>query len=42
MDWGLIEQKLESLRRAIGRVEGRCPEDAAILARDYDAQDIVH
>ncbi|ABB24669.1 MAG: hypothetical protein A3K90_08770 [Pelodictyon luteolum] len=41
MDWSLIEQKLESLRRAIGRVEGRCPEVAVTLARDYDAQDIV-
>ena len=41
MDWSLIEQKIESLRRAVGRVEGRCPVDAAILARDLDAQDIV-
>ncbi len=41
MDWSLIEQKIESLRRAVGRVEERCPVDVAILARDLDAQDIV-
>jgi len=41
MDWGLIEQKLESLRRATSRVVEHCPEDAATLARDYDAQDII-
>jgi hypothetical protein len=41
MDWDLIEQKLESLRRCIGRVRERCPESAAILSRDYDAQDIL-
>lgn len=41
MDWDLIEQKLESLRRCLGRVRDRCPESAAILARDYDAQDIL-
>jgi len=41
MDWSLIEQKLESLRRATSRVVEHCPEDVATLARDYDAQDIV-
>lgn len=41
MDWGLIEQKLESLRWALNRVEEHCPEDVATLAGNYDAQDIV-
>ena len=41
MDWPLIEQKLESLRRSIFRVKEKCPETAAGLAADYDAQDIL-
>ncbi|WP_449258315.1 type VII toxin-antitoxin system HepT family RNase toxin [Chlorobium limicola] len=41
MDWSLIEQKIESLRRAVGRAEDHCPVDVETLARDYDAQDIV-
>lgn len=41
MDWPLIEQKLESLRRALRRVEEKCPDSADSLARDYDLQDIV-
>ena len=41
MDRELIEQKLESLRRAVQRVSDKCPESVEILARDFDAQDIV-
>ena len=41
MDWTLIEQKLESLRRSIQRVKEKCPQNAAALAADYDAQDIL-
>ena len=41
MDRELIEQKLESLRRAIQRVSDKCPASPDILARDFDAQDIV-
>jgi len=41
MDWNLIEQKLESLRRCVHRVEEKCPKDADTLAKNYDAQDIL-
>ncbi len=41
MDWTLIQQKLESLRRSIQRVKEKCPKNAAALASDYDAQDIL-
>ncbi|MBS4096870.1 MAG: DUF86 domain-containing protein [Sulfuricella sp.] len=41
MDHPVIEQKLESLRRALHRVEEKCPNDAATLEKDYDAQDIL-
>lgn len=41
MDWPLIEQKLESLRRALHRVKEKCPYDAETLMQDIDAQDIV-
>lgn len=41
MDRELIAQKLESLRRALQRVNEKCPASAEILARDFDAQDIV-
>ncbi len=41
MDWPLIEQKLESLRRCVRRVEEKCPKDADTLANDVDAQDIL-
>ncbi|MFA7239205.1 MAG: DUF86 domain-containing protein [Sulfuricellaceae bacterium] len=41
MDWPLIEQKLESLRRALQRVKEKCPEDVEALINDYDAQDIL-
>jgi len=41
MDRVLIEQKLESLRRAVKRVKTKCPEDIQTLIEDYDAQDIL-
>ena len=41
MDWPLIEQKLESLRRSIQRVKEKYPENATALGNDYDAQDIL-
>ncbi|MFC6669085.1 DUF86 domain-containing protein [Marinobacterium aestuariivivens] len=41
MDQALINQKLESLRRCIRRLETRCPASAEDLAGDLDAQDIV-
>ena len=41
MDWALIEQKLESLRRSVRRVKEKCPENAAAIASNYDAQDIL-
>lgn len=37
----LIEQKLESLRRCLSRIQSRLPETADQLASDLDAQDIV-
>lgn len=41
MDREVVEQKLESLRRCLRRIETKCPEDAAILAADPDLQDII-
>jgi uncharacterized protein YutE (UPF0331/DUF86 family) len=41
MDWPLIEQKLESLRRSILRVKEKCPASAAEFGKDFDAQDIL-
>ncbi len=41
MDIEVIEQKLESLRRCLQRVEEKCPASADILARDFDSQDIL-
>lgn len=41
MDWSVIEQKLESLRRSLRRVEEKCPKDADALEKDVDAQDII-
>ncbi len=41
MDWTVIEQKLESLRRSLRRVEEKCPENVDTLVKDYDAQDIL-
>jgi uncharacterized protein YutE (UPF0331/DUF86 family) len=41
MDREVIEQKLESLRYCLQRVQSRCPADAQTLAADPDLQDIV-
>ena len=41
MDEGVINAKLESLRRCVARVEAHCPATADELAKDIDAQDII-
>ena len=41
MDEELIRQKLESLRRCVGRIEDRCPDDPETLVNDPDLQDIL-
>jgi uncharacterized protein YutE (UPF0331/DUF86 family) len=41
VDQDVIRQKLESLRRCVGRVADKCPAAAATLAADPDLQDIV-
>lgn len=41
MDREVIEQKLESLRHCLQRIEQKCPADAQTLADDADLQDIV-
>ena len=41
MDREVVEQKLESLRRCVLRIESKCPADAQTLATDFDLQDIV-
>ena len=35
MDREVVEQKLESLRRCLQRVETKCPADADTLAADF-------
>lgn len=41
MDQSLINQKLESLRRCVMRLEDRCPVSVEDLQADLDAQDIL-
>jgi len=41
MDREVVEQKLESLRRCLQRIETKCPSEATTLAADIDLQDIV-
>lgn len=41
MDRRLIEEKLESLRRCVRRVEERRPANAEALVADQDLQDII-
>ena len=41
MDREVVEQKLESLRRCLRRIETKCPTDAVALVADIDLQDIV-
>lgn len=41
MDREVVEQKLESLRRCLQRIETKCPSDADTLVANIDLQDIV-
>lgn len=41
MNRGVVEQKLESLRRCLRRIETKGPTDAAMLVADIDLQDII-
>ena len=41
MDRRLIDEKLESLRRCVERVESKCPQSAKMLVEDLDRQDII-
>ena len=41
MDRQVVEEKLESLRRCLARIEDRCPPTVEALEQDIDAQDIV-
>jgi len=41
VDREVVEQKLESLRRCLRRVEEKCPSNPQTLARDADLQDII-
>jgi len=41
MDREVIEQKLESLRRCVQRIQAKCPAQADALVADVDLQDIV-
>lgn len=41
MDRTVIEAKLESLRRCLARIQGKCPAAPDALAKDADAQDIL-
>jgi uncharacterized protein YutE (UPF0331/DUF86 family) len=41
MDREVVEQKLESLRRCLRRIETKCPAEADTLITDVDLQDII-
>ncbi|MDD5579615.1 MAG: DUF86 domain-containing protein [Methylobacter sp.] len=41
MDREVVEQKLESLRRCLQRIETKCPVEADTLITDLDLQDII-
>ena len=41
MDREVVEQKLESLRRCLCRIETKCPAEADTLIIDVDLQDII-
>jgi uncharacterized protein YutE (UPF0331/DUF86 family) len=41
MDREVVEQKLESLRRCLQRIETKCPAEVDALLTDYDLQDFV-
>ena len=41
MDRAVVEQKLESLRRCVLRIESKVPPTAEVLTADFDLQDII-
>lgn len=41
MDEDVVLNKLESLRRCIGRVESKTPDSVSLLKADLDLQDII-
>jgi uncharacterized protein YutE (UPF0331/DUF86 family) len=41
MDRQIINEKLESLRRSLGRVESKCPDSLEELQANIDLQDII-
>jgi hypothetical protein len=41
MDRQVIDQKLESLRRCLARIQDKLPIDAAELQSNFDLQDII-
>ena len=41
MDRLLIEEKLESLRRCLSRIQEKCPSSVSKLESDVDVQDII-
>jgi uncharacterized protein YutE (UPF0331/DUF86 family) len=41
MDREVVQQKLESLRPCLQRLEDKCPSSPEILAADLDLQDII-
>ena len=41
MDSEVIEQKLESLRRCVQRIQEKCPASVDVLDKDVDLQDIL-
>ena len=41
MDREVVEQKLESLRRCLQRIQIKCPADPETLVADFDLQDIL-
>jgi uncharacterized protein YutE (UPF0331/DUF86 family) len=41
MDEGVVNAKLESLRRCVARAEAHCPATVDELAKDIDSQDII-
>jgi uncharacterized protein YutE (UPF0331/DUF86 family) len=41
MERRVIEQKLESLRRCVQRIQEKMPSTSSLFISDYDAQDII-
>ncbi len=41
MDRLIVEEKLESLRRCLQRIEDKCPDNVVELEQDIDVQDII-